>query len=142
LLFQAPFPLLTTNSTSAVDADVAAEQWTTVYVPFDTFRYVRGPRMIPDGPSLSTTGGLYQIGMTMSKFAFGVNTTEMENFRDGFFELQIQEIGLYTAQRDTLLSDMTVVAPKVVSKIEAKRRRPLVIKMLVPVVKVFFSEQR
>jgi len=67
LLYQAPFNFTTTS-----------DDWTIFKVPFDSFKYVRGPRMIPDGPPLDTNKGLYQIGMTMSKFVFGANTTELE----------------------------------------------------------------
>lgn len=129
LLYQAPFDFTSTSS-----------NWTTVKVPFASFKYVRGPRMIPDGPPLNTTAGLYQIGMTMSKFVFGVNTTEISNFRDGFFELQLKEIGLYKEREDSTIG--TVVTPKVYSKLEAKKQRSLILKVLIPVSKIFFSEQR
>jgi hypothetical protein len=69
--------------------------WSRIKVPFSEFKLVSGPRQVPDGPSLDTTGGIYQVGMTMSKFAFGVNVTEVENFRPGFFEVQLGEIGFY-----------------------------------------------
>lgn len=136
LLYQAPFDFTSKDK----------ENWTTVKVPFDTFRYVRGPRMIPDGPPLDLSQGLYQIGMTMSKFAFGVKMTELENFRDGFFELQIKEFGLYKqkteeASQAATATSTTVAAPKVFTKVEAKKRRPLLLKVLLPLSKIFFSEQ-
>jgi len=136
LLYQAPFDFTSKDR----------ENWTTVKVPFDTFRFVRGPRMIPDGPPLDLSKGLYQIGMTMSKFAFGVNTTELENFRDGFFELQIKEIGLYKritqeASQAATATATAVAAPKVLTKVEAKKQRPLLLKVLLPLSKIFFSEQ-
>jgi len=121
-----------------------SEHWTTVKVPFDTFRYVRGPRMIPDGPPLDASAGLYQIGMTMSKFAFGVNTTLLENFREGFFELQIKEIGLYKEKNETedaFSSASAVTAPRVFSKLETKRKRPLAMKLLFALAKILFSEK-
>jgi Complex I intermediate-associated protein 30 (CIA30) len=138
LLYQAPFDFTSTSS----------DAWTTVKVPFPSFRYVRGPRMIPDGPPLNTTAGLYQIGMTMSKFAFAEKMTEIGNFRDGFFELQLQEIGLYKEQQQRQQEDSStsmleaVTTPKVYSRLEAKSKRPLIVKVLLPVAKIFFSEQR
>jgi hypothetical protein len=109
LLYQAPFDLV-----SAVEAaKETADEWCTVKVPFDSFLYVRGPRVIPDGPQLNSTTGLYQIGMTMSKFVFGANTNELENFRDGFFEFQIREIGLFKEQKDIVMD--VVSTPKVFS---------------------------
>lgn len=71
------------------------EAWARVKVPFDAFQLVRGPRLVLDGPKLDVSGGIFQIGMTMSKFLMAVNTTELENFRPGFFDLHIQRIGFY-----------------------------------------------
>jgi hypothetical protein len=31
----------------------------------------------------------------MSKFVLGATMTELENFRPGFFELQLREVGVY-----------------------------------------------
>ena len=142
LLYQAPFPF-TSNQQQSVVGD-----WTTVQVPFDTFRYVRGPRIVPDGPPFDASKGLYQIGMTMSKFVFGENTTELENFRDGFFEFQIKEIGVYkkvtqsVASTDAAQSDAVAVPPKVLTKSQTKQQRSLLLKVLLPVVRMlFFSEQ-
>jgi len=120
--------------------DADCQEWSRVKVPFSSFKLVRGPRMVPGGPPLDVTGGLYQIGMTMSKFGLAENTTEIENFRPGFFELQIKEIGVYKDQNDIKLDDL--VTPKVLSKDEASKRRPLVVKLLLPVSKLFFTEQR
>lgn len=114
------------------------DEWSRIKVPFDTFELVRGPRII-GGTPLNTTGGLYQVGMTMSKFVFGKNLTTMENFRPGFFELQFKEIGLYKDAADAKSIEMT--QPKVWSKDEAKKRRPLLLKMLLPISRIFFSEQ-
>lgn len=118
----------------------ATDQWSLVKVPFDSFRLVRGPKFVDDGPLLNVTGGLYQIGMTMSKFEFGGDLKAIDNFRDGFFELQIREIGLYQGQ-DTE-SFMDVSYPEVMLKEEAKMKRPILLKVLRPVSRIFFSEQR
>lgn len=145
LLYQAPFDLSTAAAAVASRDDGGGGGWATVKVPFGSFNYVRGPRMIPDGPPLNTTAGLYQIGMTMSKFAFGVKQmTEMENFRDGFFELQLKEIGLYKDNNDSKVDGTmdAVATPIVYSKLEAKSKRPLLLKVLLPVANIFFSEER
>lgn len=125
-LFQAPFEI----------KNAFAYQW--IKVPFDQFRYVRGPRMIPDGPEFDPSSGVYQLGMTMSKFQFGNNSSELENFRDGFFELQIKSMGLYNKEGKSLNG---VVQPTVLGKQETKQQRSMAIKALTPVAKVFFSEQ-
>lgn len=117
-----------------------AEGWSRVQVPFDSFQLVRGPRTIPDGPPLNVTGGIYQIGMTLSKFELGANVSELENFRPGFFELQIKEIGVYTKREDNQQDGVS--KPRVLSKDEAQKKRPLFLKLVLPVSKAFFTEQR
>ena len=120
--------------------DADCQEWSRVRVPFSAFKLVRGPRMVPGGPPLNVTGGLYQIGMTMSKFGIAENTTEIENFRPGFFELQIKQMGVYKEPSNTKLIDL--ITPKVLSKDEASKRQPLLLKLLLPVSKLFFTEQR
>ena len=146
------------------DNDDDQSSWARVLIPFDKFQQVRGPRLVPDGPKLDVSGGIYQIGLTLSKFQMAMNTTELENFRPGYFELRIRRIGFY--QSDSCTSsdaEMTVVAaaaaatatevdksttaslnnlvPDTLSKEEAAKKRPLVLKMLLPLAKLFFSEQ-
>jgi Complex I intermediate-associated protein 30 (CIA30) len=153
VLYQAPFELNKGND------------WNTVRIPFESFRKVRGPRLVPNAPPLNTTGGLYQIGMTMSKFTMGgeKNITELGDFRSGFFELQIRDIGFYSRARpihstagylSTLSSNFAGIAsaveapapppnvPRTLSQEEVARRRPLLLKVLLTVAKLFFSEQR
>ena len=68
-----------------------------VRVPFGLFQLVRGPRLVPGGPPLDVSGGIFQIGMTLSKFKMAANTTELEDFRAGRFKLRIRRIGFYDA---------------------------------------------
>mmetsp|Transcript_6163 Transcript_6163/g.15241 ORF Transcript_6163/g.15241 Transcript_6163/m.15241 type:complete len:444 (-) Transcript_6163:161-1492(-) len=125
------------------DDDGFGSQWKTIRVPFDRFVQVRGPRIVPDGPPLDVTGGLYQVGMTMSKFRIMANATELANFRPGYFELQIRDIGLYTNVAEVLPSGATAIdAPSTVTKEEALRKRPLLLRVLLPAAKLFFSENR
>jgi hypothetical protein len=130
VLYQAPFSFQATGE----------DEWSRVKVPFESFRLVRGPRMIADAPPLNVTGGLFQVGMTMSKFAFGQNTTEIENFRPGFFELQLKSIGLYNDEAKNAME--TLPSPQVLSKEEAMRKRSILLKILLPLSKLFFSEDR
>lgn len=120
------------------------DSWARVMVPFDKFQLVRGPRLIPDGPKLDVTGGIFQIGMTLSKFVMSQNTTELENFRSGFFEMHIQRIGFYNTDEAAAAAPASTAAaavPDTLSKKEAEKKRPLLLKMLLPVAKLFFSEQ-
>lgn len=128
-------------------AATAGAEYARVVVPFDKFKLVRGPRMIPDGPKLDVTGGIFQIGMTLSKFKMGVNTTTLEDFRPGFFDMRIQGIGFYTdSQGDTVAvpakgSAPSNAVPDTLSKKEAEKKRPLILKMLLPLSKILFSEK-
>eukprot|EP00986_Skeletonema_menzelii_P020435 scaffold31178_cov154-Skeletonema_menzelii.AAC.1 len=126
------------------NTDVNAE-WARVMVPFDKFQLVRGPRLIPDGPPLNVTGGIYQIGMTLSKFVMNVNTTELDNFRPGYFDLRIKRIGFYNCHEDggsnASVSTRITAVPTTLSKEDAEKRRPLALRLLLPIAKLLFSEQ-
>ncbi|KAG7356212.1 complex I intermediate-associated CIA30 domain containing protein [Nitzschia inconspicua] len=119
-------------------------EWMQITIPFDSFAQVRGPRLVEGAPSLNVTGGLYQIGVTLSKFQIGTNVTELPNFRAGYFELQIKEIGVYnkevlSTETETPLLETEVV--KTLSLEEANKKRPILLKILSPVTNVLFSEK-
>jgi Complex I intermediate-associated protein 30 (CIA30) len=160
------------------------EGWRTVRVPFESFRLVRGPRIVPDGPPLDVSGGIYQIGMTMGKFKFGGGETgidanangtaaaaaaaavvrsTLEDFRPGFFQLDLKEIGAYRTVSEpaqdydneqgaavetttNAAATSTLAAPShdvILTKAEAQKARPVWIRLLAPVLKlVFLSESR
>ena len=141
-VFQAQFDLQKAMYEAKIRGD---DTWARVLVPFDSFQLVRGPRLIVDSDPLDVSGGIYQIGMTMSKFKIAVNTTELENFRAGFFNMHIKEIGFYNDNDDTTTPGMAVasdeVVPHTLSKKEAESKRPMLLKMLLPVAKLLFSEK-
>ena len=169
MVYQAPFDL----AAFATEAKENNEEWTRVKVPFETFQLVRGPRLIVDGPKLDLEGGIFQIGMTLSKFKIAVNTTVLEDFRAGYFELLIRQIGFYkdeevaedvkeveVAEKEESESDVEVAeteteqtleqavkqavkeieVPDTLSKKEAEKKRPLPLKILLPIAKLLFSE--
>ncbi|GAX25233.1 hypothetical protein FisN_5Lh315 [Fistulifera solaris] len=129
VVYQAPFSFPKNQSA-----------WHRVNIPFDDFCLVRGPRIVPNGPLLNTTGGIYQVGMTMSKFVFGTNTTELTDFRDGFFEVQLKEIGLYKRQQQLSKNELIIKSPQVLSESEFKKQQPLILKLMVPLFRLLFSE--
>jgi hypothetical protein len=129
-LYQAQFTLPKNNTNG---------EWTRIQIPFSIFRLVRGPRMVQGGTPLNTTGGIYQIGLSLSKFQLSQNTSEIENFRPGFFELQLKAIGVYSNSSKSFLQ---LSEPNTLSPEESKRRRPLIVKALSPVLSLLFSEQR
>lgn len=115
-----------------------SENYTTIAVPFDDFRLVRGPNLVPGGPPLDVSQGLYQVGLTMSRFPFGEKP--LKNFREGFFEVHVQEIGFYS-DSSPQSSPLVLDPPEVLSKDEARKRIPLIVKILLPISRVFFTEQ-
>merc|ERR1711920_501665 len=100
-------------------------EWNLIKIKFQDFVQVRGPRVVSGGEPLDTTGGIYQIGMSLSKFVISSNTTEMENFRPGFFEFQVKEIGAFKSGSDAL----NIEFPGTLGKKEADKKRPLVFKI-------------
>lgn len=148
LVYQSEFkiPNSANNSTSFPMPSSSDQEWNTVHVPFSSFRQVRGPRLVPNGGEpLNVTNGLYQIGMTMSKFQMSVNTTEVKNFRSGFFELQIQQIGLYSdnenKKESEILNGANINTLQTVTKDEMMKQRPFIFKIAIIISKIFFSEQ-
>ena len=150
-LYQAMIEIPKKNSADENDT------WVTIRVPFEEFRLVRGARLMADTESrINVTGGLYQIGMVMSKFTIAKNMTAIDNFRPGYFELQISEIGLYSSTPKSTTKDEPAVVVvvdeddddkskmevQVLSKEQASKRLPILLKVLRPVSKLFFSEQR
>jgi hypothetical protein len=166
-VYNAPFDL----AAFAAQAKEKNDEWTRVKVPFETFQQVRGPRLIVDGPKLDLEGGIFQIGMTLSKFKIAVNTTVLDDFRAGYFELLIRQIGFYKDEEEVVEEDVKEVevaekegsevevaeteqtleqavkeavkeieVPDTLSKKEAEKKRPLPLKILLPIAKLLFSE--
>jgi hypothetical protein len=97
MVFQSQFDLKIAMDASKEMGD----DWAHVKVPFDMFQLVRGPRLVLDGSKLDVLGGIFQIGMMLSKFKIVVNMTQLENFWPGFFDLHIQRIGFYQQLQQT-----------------------------------------
>uniref|UniRef100_A0A7S4ACN5 NADH:ubiquinone oxidoreductase intermediate-associated protein 30 domain-containing protein n=1 Tax=Pseudo-nitzschia australis TaxID=44445 RepID=A0A7S4ACN5_9STRA len=160
-LYQAEFQLDKTKDKQPTKGEkTGGSSWQTIRVPFSSFVQVKGPRKVENGPPLDPSGGLFQIGMSLSKFKIASNTTELPNFRPGYFELQIREIGVYgtssssikTSEEASGTTTDTGIATTAntndkskiltVTKKEAEQQRPAVLKIVFPLVKFFFNEQR
>ncbi|CAJ1896237.1 unnamed protein product [Cylindrotheca closterium] len=111
--------------------------WNLVKVKFSDFVQVRGPRVVEGGPKLNSSA-IFQIGMALSKFKISSTGEQIENFRPGYFELQVKEIGAFREGKNPL----TLEFPGTLEKEEAEKKKPLPLKVLGPVAKVFFSEKR
>jgi len=133
-LYQAMFQISKSNQ------EAENGGWQRVLVPFDSFVQVRGPRLVDGAPKLNVTAGLYQVGVALSKFQIASTTKELEDFRAGYFELQLKEIGVYTSSpSDTALLGSETV--QTLTKEEAEKRKPVLLKILFPVSKLLFSEK-
>ena len=164
-LYQAPFEITkrpsANMSTTPFNNDDNEMEWQTIHVPFDRFRLVRGPQVVTNGLPLNVSAGIYQLGMTMSQFVFAAATTTndshanttsttriettLPNFRDGYFELHIEEMGVYRTRTSNVTvkvePDAALLPLNVLSKVETKEKRSVLVKALFVVAKLFFSEQ-
>ena len=125
-----------------------AEEWSRIPIPFSNFQMVRGARFVPNGEVMNVTAqGIFQIGLTLSKFRSAQNMTVIDSFRPGFFEVQIKNIGVYSnaLEEDGVLHvlspDSSLDPPRTLAKHEVEKNRPLPVKILLPLSKLFFSEQ-
>lgn len=132
-MFEIPKPVIRENDEQQIE-------WQKVTIPFDSFAQVRGPRLVEGAPRLNATGGLYQIGISLSKFQMATNTTEIKDFRSGYFELQIKEIGVVNSRIGG--NEDAIELVQTLSKEEMEKKRPVVLKVLIPITKLLFSEKR
>ena len=96
MVFQSKLDLAKAQAMMMMEEEEDKEKdWASVQISFDDFRLVRGPRLVVDGEKLDVSGEIFQIGMTLRKFKITVNTTELEGFRERFFDLHVRKIGFY-----------------------------------------------
>lgn len=113
----------------------AGQEWTRIQIPFDDFQKVKMSTFVPDAEKMDVSEGIFQIGLTLSKFMLSQNMKELETFRPGYFELQVKSIGVYNTKEEAMST------PETMSETEMKKNRPLIVKVILPLTKLFFSEQ-
>lgn len=113
-----------------------------VYVPFSDFVLVRGPVAVPGAPKISNVSAIYQLGFTVSKFVIGATMTPLEGFRNGTFQLDIAELGAFSEASAAASWKAGAAAPAPLSEDEAQRKRPLALRLLFPVLRRVFSEEK
>ena len=128
------------QSIVTVPSTKQAEEFFTIPVFFEAFRLVRGARLVPDAEPFNKTRQIYQIGLILSKFTIAERLTEMPNFRPGFFELLIKEIGVVYLNAAEPAPKSPPVAS--LSKKEATAKRPRLIKVLLLLSRVLSTEKR
>ena len=121
------------------------DEWNRVKIPFSLFQLVLGPRLVAGAPPVIVTEGLYQIGMTLSKFIFAENMTSLENFRPGFLELQIKKIGVYAKEsthEKVLNITNETCKPIALSKKESDRKKHLLLKIMLPLFRALIASEK
>ena len=116
-------------------------------IPWNAFRLVRGPTVVPDVPPLSASqcGEVYGLGLIMSRFGA---RGPMPEFREGPFRLAVHAFGVYSATKTfdeipettTLLDAASTNLGKRAS--ENRGTRNVVTFLLSPLIKLAFDEKR
>jgi hypothetical protein len=116
-------------------------------IPWNAFRLVRGPTVVPDVPPLSAEqcGSVYGLGLIMSRFGA---RGPMPEFREGPFRLAVHAFGVYSATKTfdeipettTLLDAASTNLGKRAS--ENRGTRNVVTFLLSPLIKLAFDEKR
>jgi hypothetical protein len=116
-------------------------------IPWNAFRLVRGPTVVPDVPPLSAEqcGSVYGLGLIMSRFGA---RGPMPEFREGPFRLAVHACGVYCETKTfdeipettTLLDAASTNLGKRAS--ENRGTRNVVTFLLSPLIKLAFDEKR
>lgn len=113
-------------------------------IPWSAFRLVRGPVAVPNVPPLGDEPEklkeIYGVGIIMSRFGAA---GPMENFRDGYFRLAINDVGCYSNDSSST-SPPTAFISDLASAEDSTNRgnRTFVGVLLAPLLKVLFNEKR
>ena len=131
-------------------ADAAADVPRETRIPWDAFRLVRGPTVVPDVPPLSAEqcGSVYGLGLIMSRFSA---RGPMPEFREGPFRLAVHALGVYSSATDASASASASAAPSLLAAASAnagkrasenRGSRNVVTFLLSPLIKLAFDEKR
>ena len=146
MVYQATFAPPVANA-----ADAAADIPRETRIPWDAFRLVRGPTVVPDVPPLSAEqcGSVYGLGLIMSRFSA---RGPMPEFREGPFRLAVHALGVYSSSAaDASASASASAAPSLLAAASAnagkrasenRGSRNVVTFLLSPLIKLAFDEKR
>ena len=72
---------------------------TTIFLPFEAFKLVRGPRLVPGVPPLNAAAAnaTYQMSIILSKFLISADGAALEGFKEGRFRLKLFSVGTFAA---------------------------------------------
>jgi len=147
VVYQASFvpPVSLASSRSTKDAGKEEDAIPTeVRIPWESFRLVRGPVVVPDVPPLSADrcGEVYGLGLIMSRF--GPNGP-MPDFRDGPFRLALHSYGVYALNGEDIdppcsLPRAAMLGDRSSENSGRTKNSPLSL-VLGPLIKLVFSEK-
>jgi len=112
-----------------------------IFLPFDAFKLVRGPRLVPGVPPLNAeaANATYQMSIIVSKFLISADGSAIDNFKEGRFRLKIFSVGTFAADQ---APPSTIVVPNPMSEQEQAAAKPMVLKLLGPLLSLLFGETR
>ncbi|KAK3249481.1 hypothetical protein CYMTET_41090 [Cymbomonas tetramitiformis] len=133
VVYQAPFVPPVASSPDNLPAPV--------YLPWESFRLVRGPVVVPDVPPLSAEEctAVFGLGLIMSRFG---PQGPMQDFRSGAFRLAIHSLDVYNtspaadATAPEQLDSLTTTSAGTANK----GTRTLLTFLLAPILAIVFSE--
>ena len=122
-----------------------SKQRQAVKLPYDKFRLVRGPRLVPGIPPLdaASTNETYQISLVVSKFEVSETGQALDGFEEGLFAMRLHGIGTYagTASSAAAKTKPPASMPRALTKEEQEKAAPPVIKLLRPLLGLLFGEE-
>mmetsp|Transcript_27556 Transcript_27556/g.41628 ORF Transcript_27556/g.41628 Transcript_27556/m.41628 type:complete len:368 (+) Transcript_27556:40-1143(+) len=116
-------------------------QRSTIFLPFNEFKLVRGPRLVPGVPPLSAaqTNATFQLSIIVTKFLISSDGAALPNFKEGRFRLKLFSVGTFTA---VAAPGAQISVPSPMTAEEQSAARPLILKLLSPLLSLLFGEPR
>ena len=115
-----------------------------IKLPFESFRLVRGPRLVPGVPPLTAaqTNETFQVSLVVSKFEVSEEGSALPQFIEGPFALKVFEVGTFGggAAAGAAAAAAAAALPKPLTKEEQAAAAPPMVKLLRPLLGLLFGE--
>lgn len=110
-----------------------------VRLPFDGFRLVRGPRLVPGVPPLTPeqVNETYQVSIVVSKFCVSETGEALAGFEEGPFCLKLYSVGTYGTGAS---ATPELSLPSALTEAEQRAAAPPLVKLLRPLLGLLFGE--
>lgn len=112
-----------------------------IQLPFDGFRLVRGPRLVPGVPPLTPqqTKETYQLSIVVSKFTVSEDGSALPEFEQGPFVLKLFAVGTY-GDAAAAASQGKPSVPRALTEAEQRAAASPLLKLLRPLLGLLFGE--